>query len=340
MAFQAGGPHALDRALEAVAYAYAEQTRHPGTAELGEAAGQGRPAADDEDLPRGAARRGPGDRLQHLPDLELVPGPVRLAGHRQPGDRQAAPARGAAAGDHRPGRPGGAGRGRLRPEPGAAGRRGARARARLDAGRCARRCKIIDFTGSTAFGDWLEANARQAQVYTEKAGVNTVVIDSTDDFAGMCRNLAFSLSLYSGQMCTTPQNLLIPPDGIDTDAGAQELRRGGRRDLAAAVGRLPGDDARAVELTRRDRQRRRCWRGWTRPPSARRGGAGVACGRRTRPSPTRWSARRRWSEAGRGRRRDVYGASASARSPSRSPPTPPRTRWSCCARTVRREGRA
>src|SRR5258707_5956231 len=32
MAFQAGGTHAQDRALEAVAYAYAEQTRHPGTA--------------------------------------------------------------------------------------------------------------------------------------------------------------------------------------------------------------------------------------------------------------------------------------------------------------------
>src|SRR5690606_36229549 len=32
MAFQAGGPHALDRGLEAVAYAYAEQTRYPETA--------------------------------------------------------------------------------------------------------------------------------------------------------------------------------------------------------------------------------------------------------------------------------------------------------------------
>src|SRR5262249_3994628 len=75
--------------------------------------------------------------------------------------------------------------------------------------------RIVDFTGSTAFGDWLEANARQALVFTEKAGVNTVVLDSTDDFAGMCRNLAFSLSLYSGQMCTTPQNILVPAEGIE-----------------------------------------------------------------------------------------------------------------------------
>src|SRR4051812_37574753 len=79
--------------------------------------------------------------------------------------------------------------------------------------------KIIDYTGSTGFGEWLEANARQAQVYTEKSGVNSVVIDSTDDYRGMLSNLAFSLSLYSGQMCTTPQNLLIPRDGISTESG-------------------------------------------------------------------------------------------------------------------------
>lgn len=88
--------------------------------------------------------------------------------------------------------------------------------------------RIIDYTGSTAFGDWLEANARQAQVYTEKAGVNTIVVDSTDDYRGMLANLAFSLSLYSGQMCTTPQNLLIPRDGITTDMRRQDVRRGGR----------------------------------------------------------------------------------------------------------------
>ena len=41
MAFQAGGAHALDRALEAVAYGYAEMTRHPGVGRLGEAGRQG-----------------------------------------------------------------------------------------------------------------------------------------------------------------------------------------------------------------------------------------------------------------------------------------------------------
>jgi phenylacetic acid degradation protein paaN len=35
----------------------------------------------------------------------------------------------------------------------------------------------------------------------------------------MLRNLAFTLSLYSGQMCTTSQALFVPANGIDTDEG-------------------------------------------------------------------------------------------------------------------------
>src|SRR5262249_54300812 len=108
--------------------------------------------------------------------------------------------------------------------------------------------RIIDFTGSTGYGDWLKTNARQAVVFTKKAGVNTILVDSTDDFAGMCRNIAFSLTLYSGQMCTTPQDILVPRDGIDTEAGHKKFDEvaGG---IAAAVAKLTGDDARAVELT-------------------------------------------------------------------------------------------
>lgn len=112
--------------------------------------------------------------------------------------------------------------------------------------------RIIDYTGSTTFGDWLEANARQAQVYTEKAGVNTVVVDSTDNYKGMLSNLAFSLSLYSGQMCTTPQNLLIPADGITTDAGHKTYDEV-VADLAAAV---EGSSATTPGRTR-------CWARWS-----------------------------------------------------------------------------
>jgi phenylacetic acid degradation protein paaN len=107
--------------------------------------------------------------------------------------------------------------------------------------------RIIDFTGSTQFGDWLETNAGQAVVHTEKAGLNTVVLDSTDDYRGLLGNLAFSLSLYSGQMCTTPQNLLVPREGIATDQGARTADEFAD-DLAAALDRLLADPARAVGI--------------------------------------------------------------------------------------------
>jgi phenylacetic acid degradation protein paaN len=107
--------------------------------------------------------------------------------------------------------------------------------------------RIVDYTGSTSFGDWLEREAKQAVVFTEKAGVNTVLIDSTDDYKGMLSNLAFTLSLYSGQMCTTTQNLLIPRDGIETDQGRKSFDEVGA-DLAAAIDGLLGDVGRATAI--------------------------------------------------------------------------------------------
>jgi len=78
---------------------------------------------------------------------------------------------------------------------------------------------IIDYTGGTEFGNWVEANAGNAVVYTEKAGVNSVIIDSVEQLRAVTSNLAFSLCLYSGQMCTTPQNIFIPKNGIETSDG-------------------------------------------------------------------------------------------------------------------------
>ncbi len=107
--------------------------------------------------------------------------------------------------------------------------------------------KIVDFTGSTANGRWLEEHARQAQVYTEKAGVNQVIVDSAADFKGLVRNLAFSLSLYAGQMCTAPQNIYVPKGGIDTADGHltfDQVAAG----LAEGVDKLLADPARAVEV--------------------------------------------------------------------------------------------
>ncbi|MFZ4624978.1 MAG: phenylacetic acid degradation protein PaaN [Rhodoferax sp.] len=79
--------------------------------------------------------------------------------------------------------------------------------------------KSVDFTGGNVFGQWLMDHCRQAQVYAELAGVNTIVIDSTDAYKPMLRNLAFTLALYSGQMCTTSQALFVPAGGIDTEDG-------------------------------------------------------------------------------------------------------------------------
>ena len=91
----------------------------------------------------------------------------------------------------------------------------------------------------------MRANAGEAQVYTEEAGVNSIVIAATADFAAMCANVAFSLALYSGQMCTAPQDIFVPRGGIDTDAGHKsfdEVAAG----IAAAVDALLADPARAA----------------------------------------------------------------------------------------------
>ncbi|MFJ2228277.1 phenylacetic acid degradation protein PaaN [Streptomyces halstedii] len=246
MAFQAGGPHAQDRGLEAVAYAYAEQTRTP------EAADWSKPQGKRDPLRLHKSYTAVGRGVSLLIGCNTFPtwngysglfaslatgNPVLVKPHPRAVLPLALTVRLArevlteagfdpnlvALAAERPGE-GIAKSLALRPE-----------------------VEIIDYTGSSSFGDWLEANAGQAQVYTEKAGVNTVVIDSTDDYRGMLSNLAFSLSLYSGQMCTTPQNLLIPRDGITTDAGARTYDEV-VTDIAEAVGGLLGDDARANGL--------------------------------------------------------------------------------------------
>jgi phenylacetic acid degradation protein paaN len=107
--------------------------------------------------------------------------------------------------------------------------------------------KLIDFTGSTQNGTWLERNAHQAQVYTEKAGVNQIVIDSVDDIKAAARNIAFSLALYSGQMCTAPQNIYVPRGGIRTAEGTLGFDEVAQA-IAGAVQKLVADPARAVEL--------------------------------------------------------------------------------------------
>ncbi|MEW1644387.1 phenylacetic acid degradation protein PaaN [Streptomyces sp. NPDC091219] len=246
MAFQAGGPHAQDRGLEAVAYAYAEQVRTPAVAEWTKPQGKRDPLVMNKQftpVPRGTAlvigcntfptwngypglfaSLATGNAVLVKPHPRAVlPLALTVRIAREVLTETGFDPNLVALAAERPGE-GIAKTLATRPE-----------------------IRIIDYTGSTGFGDWLEANARQAQVYTEKAGVNTVVVESTDDYKGMLSNLAFSLSLYSGQMCTTPQNLLIPRDGITTDQGPKSYDEV-VADLARAVDGLLGDDARANGL--------------------------------------------------------------------------------------------
>ena len=81
-------------------------------------------------------------------------------------------------------------------------------------------CAIVDFTGSARFGKWVEENAQPALCFTETAGCNAVVIESCLDLDAVIRSLATTLSLFSAQMCTSPQNIYIPAAGVRVGEGA------------------------------------------------------------------------------------------------------------------------
>jgi len=248
MAFQAGGPHAQDRALEAVAYAWDELRRIPAEAYWEKPQGKNPPLAMHKRftiVPRGTGlvlgcctfptwngypgmfadlatgntvivKPHPGAILPMAITVRIARDVLREAGF----DPNVVTLLATEAND-----------GplvqdlALRPE-----------------------IKLIDFTGSTQNGNWLERHAHQAHVYTEKAGVNQIVIDSVDNLKAVASNIAFSLALYSGQMCTAPQNIYVPRDGIHTSDGHMSLDDVAKT-LAAAVEKLVSDPARAVELT-------------------------------------------------------------------------------------------
>lgn len=246
MAFQAGGPHALDRALEAVAYTFAEQQRLPRPMTWEKPMGSRDPLVVDKEWvvrPRGVAAA---IGVSTFPIWNGYPGifaslaagnPVIVKPHpttilplailvdtarrvfEEAGfdpnlmtlltDTLAAPV----AKD-------------LVMNPAVA---------------------IVDYTGGTGFGTWLEENVHHAEVFTEKAGVNSVIIDSADDLDRVFRNLSVSLAMYSGQMCTTPQNVYVPRSGVRVggeEVSFDDVATG----LAAAIDGLLGDDERAAGL--------------------------------------------------------------------------------------------
>ena len=243
MAFQAGGPHALDRALEAVAYTYREQTRIPEPLRWEKPQGSRDPLVIDKRWiirPRGVAVA---IGVSTFPTWNGYPGifaslaagnPVIVKPHPETILPFALLVRTArevlSEAGHDPDvmqlvvdTPSEMVTKDLvmRPEVG-----------------------IVDYTGGSAFGTWLEENVHHADVYTEKAGVNSVVLDSAADLKGVFRNLSVSMTMYSGQMCTTPQNLFVPAGGVkvgDEVVPYDDV-------VAAFVGAvegLLGDDARA-----------------------------------------------------------------------------------------------
>jgi len=106
---------------------------------------------------------------------------------------------------------------------------------------------IIDFTGSARFGSWVEANAYPALCYSETSGVNTVVVESVDQLEPVVKSLATTMSLFSAQMCTSPQNVYVPRDGIRHAGGRIGADEFGSL-LAQAMASIAADPKRAAPI--------------------------------------------------------------------------------------------
>ena len=245
MAFQAGGPHAQDRALEALTYAYEEMTKIPARVLWEKPQGKNEPLRIEKtfrlvgrgiDLTIGCStfptwnsypgifasvatgnavivKPHPQAILPLAISVELMRATLRDAGFdpnlvQLAVDSSAAPI----------------------------------AKTLIERPEIA----MVDYTGGSAFGNWVEKNAH-GPTYTEKAGVNSIVIESTANFKGMLRNIAMSVSLYSGQMCTTPQNIFVPRGGIQAD-GAHVSFDDVVGALAGAIDALLAAPERAFEL--------------------------------------------------------------------------------------------
>ncbi|MDD7910743.1 phenylacetic acid degradation protein PaaN [Pseudovibrio exalbescens] len=247
MAFQAGGPHAQDRGLEAVAYAFDEMTKTPGSATWTKPQGKHDPIVMEKSfrvIPRGIAltigcatfptwNGYPGifGSLATGNTVIVKPHPMAILplaltikiGREVLAEAGFDPNVLLLAAD----------------EPGAEKTKDLVTNADIN---------IIDFTGSNAFGKWVRDNAPEnTQVYTEEAGVNSIVVSSTDNFKGMCSNIGFSLSLYSGQMCTAPQAIWVPREGIETDQGHKSFEQVAEG-IKISVDKLLGDPARAAGI--------------------------------------------------------------------------------------------
>jgi phenylacetic acid degradation protein paaN len=108
--------------------------------------------------------------------------------------------------------------------------------------------RLVDHDGRDDLERWLAAGAPQAQARSQPRGVNPVVIDGTEDFRGLADGLALAIARHAGQEPTRPQTLFVPADGIATDQGHQGFDAV-CEGLGAAIDRLIGEPARAIEVT-------------------------------------------------------------------------------------------
>lgn len=107
--------------------------------------------------------------------------------------------------------------------------------------------KIIDYTGSQKFGNWIEENFPKKLIFTETAGCNAVVIHSTSNLKDMISALANGLCGFSAQMCTSPQNIHVPAKGINTDEGPISFKQFKER-LIEAIEERVSDPKKAAGL--------------------------------------------------------------------------------------------
>lgn len=79
--------------------------------------------------------------------------------------------------------------------------------------------QIVDFTGSPRYGSHLESTVTGKLLFTETAGINSVVLESCEDLTETATAIARATCLFSAQMCTSPQNIYVPAGGIKTGSG-------------------------------------------------------------------------------------------------------------------------
>jgi phenylacetic acid degradation protein paaN len=106
--------------------------------------------------------------------------------------------------------------------------------------------QLIDYTGGNAFGDYVESLHKTC--FTEKAGINSILLDSCKNIDAVAQNIAFAVSLYSGQMCTAPQNIYIAKQGVQTEEGLVSVTDVQQKIVMAIKGLMDNPKAAAPTL--------------------------------------------------------------------------------------------